>query len=231
MPQVLRWHIYSNAGELATWGAREILQIGRDAIKRAGRFQIVLTGGDTPRRVYQELADAKSDWSRWHVYFGDERCRPVGDAQRNDRMARDAWLDRVPIPPSQVHSMPGELGPEEAAQCYAQIVEPIERFDLVLLGLGGDGHIASLFPGRDEVLATAPTVGVRRSPKPPPERVSLSAGRLSRTHRMLFLIAGASKRDAVAAWRRGEVLPVASVDPFSGIDVLLDRDAWPDRFV
>jgi len=188
----------------------------------------VLAGGNTPREVYRTLR-ADTDWSHWQVYFGDERCLPADDAERNSAMAADAWLDHVPIPRGQVHAIPAELGARAAALAYAETLRGIGDFDLVLLGLGEDGHTASLFPGRDWGLsADAPdALAVFDAPKPPPQRVSLSASRLSRTREALFLIAGEAKRSAVAQWRAGAAIPARAIQPETGVDVLVESMLVP----
>lgn len=227
--QICRWHIYAGREELETYAARSICRAAAQAIETRGRFIVVLAGGETPRGVYARLASMSSPWERWHVYFGDERCLPASDDGRNDRMARAAWLERVSIPSRQVHGIPAELGATNAAQRYAEALASIDSFDLVLLGLGEDGHTAGLFPGQ-EAHSAEPIIAVSNAPKPPAERVSLSASRLSRTRQAMFIVAGEAKRRAVAAWRHGESVPAAAITPPGGVDVLLDADAWPDRF-
>ncbi|HEX7044568.1 MAG TPA: 6-phosphogluconolactonase [Burkholderiales bacterium] len=229
MAQLRRWHIYPSLADLERRAAAAILRAAAQAIVAHGRFAVVLAGGHTPRGVYARLADAEADWPKWHVYFGDERCRPAGHSERNDRMAREAWLDRVALPPQQIHAIPTELGAGEAARRYAETLARVETFDLVLLGLGEDGHTASLFPGRET--GGADILAVQDAPKPPPERVSLGAARLSRARQVLFLVAGAEKRDAVAAWRRGEAIPASAIAPAAGVDILLDAAAWGEPHV
>ncbi len=224
--QIRRWHIYASTDELENYAAGAVRRAAKQAIEAYGGFNLVLAGGNTPRGVYARLAAAPSDWGHWHIYFGDERCRPQGDAARNDRMAREAWLGRVPIPPAQIRSIPAEMGAVEAARRYAQILAPLEQFDLVLLGIGADGHTASLFPGRS--LDGAEVLAVLDAPKPPPERVSLSAARLSRARQVMFVVSGEAKRGAIAAWRRGDSIPAAAVAPPAGVDILLDVSAWPE---
>jgi 6-phosphogluconolactonase len=130
----------------------------------------------------------------------------------------------VPIPQDQVHAIPAELGAEASALSYADTLRGVGDFDLVLLGLGEDGHTAGLFPGRDwGVAASAPdALAVFDAPKPPPQRVSLSAARLSRAREVLFLVEGVSKRDAVARWRMGASIPARSIHPHAGVDVLVE---------
>jgi 6-phosphogluconolactonase len=131
----------------------------------------------------------------------------------------------VAIPDSQIFTIPAELGPEPAAKKYQQIVASALPFDLVLLGMGEDGHTASLFPGhqhQENELAHA----VYNSPKPPPERVSISAKALSNTQQLIFLITGTNKQEAVKNWRSGQELPVATIVPENPIDIYIDRDAY-----
>jgi 6-phosphogluconolactonase len=133
-------------------------------------------------------------------------------------------LGRVLIPPGQVHPIPAELGPDAAAAAYTRAIAPAMPFDLVLLGMGEDGHTASLFPGRD-VSGDALVIPVREAPKPPPERVSLTPRALGDCREMLILVTGAGKREALAAWRRGSDLPVTRAADAGRARVLVDRDA------
>lgn len=222
--QSCRWHVLAAADALERAATDKILHAAQQAIARSGAFHIVLAGGSTPRRIYHSLRRADTDWSRWHIWFGDERCLPPADPERNSRMAADAWLDQVPIPAAQIHPMPAELGATAAATAYARLLAGRGDFDLVLLGLGEDGHTASLFPDHDwGVSATAPDVlAVFDAPKPPPERVSLSARRLSATRELIFLVSGEGKRQAVADWRAGVAIPAAAIAPPDGVDVMLD---------
>jgi 6-phosphogluconolactonase len=222
--QSCRWHIFSDSDALECAATDRILHAAQQAIARSGAFHIVLAGGSTPRRVYRALSRSVTDWSCWHIWFGDERCLPPDAAERNSRMAADAWLDQVPIPPARIHAIPAELGATAAAAAYARTLVGRGDFDLVLLGLGEDGHTASLFPGHDwGVTASTPDVlAVFDAPKPPPERVSLSAQRLSATRELVFLVSGDGKRQAVADWRAGVAIPAAAIAPAGGVDILLD---------
>ncbi len=221
--QLCRWHAQANIDALAHSIAAEILQAAGESLARHDAFHLVLSGGNTPQRIHALLREAKTDWSRWHVYFGDERCLPPDHPERNSRMAAIAWLDHVAIPARQVLTIPAELGAQAAAVAYGKVLAAVGEFDLVLLGLGEDGHTASLFPGHDwGEAATAPDVlAVVDSPKPPPQRVSLSAHRLGEARQVIFMVTGASKRNAVAAWRGGEAIPAAVVAPAGGVDIFI----------
>lgn len=222
--QTCRWQVLKDAAALTEAATGRVLRAADQAIARSGAFHLVLAGGSTPRRIYAALANATTDWSRWHIWFGDERCLTPDDPERNSRMAQESWLGRVAIPAGQVHIMPAELGPVAAATAYGQLLQGVGDFDLVLLGLGEDAHTASLFPGQDcGSGTTAPDVlPVVGAPKPPPERISLSARRLSAAREVVFLVSGTGKREAVADWRAGAQIPAASITPAAGVDVLLD---------
>lgn len=225
-----RWQVFPDTETLARSAADFILNEAKAAIAAHGMFHFVLAGGRTPEAAYQRLRAANPEWNTWQIYFGDERCLPRDDPGRNDTLARRAWLDHVPIPTSNVHSIPAEDGAESGARRYAEILRRAPIFDLVLLGLGEDGHTASLFPGYPLGLAESriDVLAVRSAPKPPPERVSLSAARLSRAQRVLFLVAGESKREAVKNWRSGADIPARHVSAAQGVDIFVDRAAWPE---
>ena len=227
----VRWLGVADVAELHRTACRYIIEAAERAIQQRGEFVIVLAGGNTPRGVYRLLRAESADWSRWSLYFGDERCLPPDDVERNSKMAADEWLDHVPIPKARVHPMRAELGATAAALAYADTLRGVGEFDLVLLGLGEDGHTASLFPNHDWGSAPdAPDVlAVFDSPKPPPQRVSLSAARLSRAREVLFLVAGESKREAIARWRAGEQLPTSAISAVAGTDVLIESNLLKAR--
>jgi len=217
-----RWHPTESDSAWLAAALAFVARAEREAVAARGEFHIVLAGGGTPRTVYEALARETHEWTRWQVWFGDERCLPPDDPQRNSAMARAALLDHVSV--TAVHAIPAELGAPAAARAYAEALAGVPAFDLVLLGLGEDGHTASLFPGYGAGLGEADALAVFDAPKPPPERVSLSARRLSRARQVLFLVSGAGKRDALARWRAGEPIPAAAIQPEAGVDVLLAPD-------
>ena len=219
-----RWHILPDMHALATAASKRILESARQAISERGMFQIVLAGGTTPEAVYLLLANADSDWSCWQIYFGDERCLPAGHAERNSTMVSACWLDRVALPAANIHPINAESGAEAAAQAYAPVIEQARPFDMVLLGVGEDGHTASLFPGQQHP-ADQLVHAVHNAPKPPPDRVSLSAGALNEAREVLILVTGAGKQAAIRGWRAGEQLPIAGIGGSAQVDVLLDKAA------
>lgn len=222
--QNCRWHGYATAAELEQTAASNILHAAQYAIAERGAFHIVLAGGSTPRKVYEALRAAQAKWGAWHIYFGDERCLPAEHAERNSRMAAQSWLEHVAIPHGQVHPIPAEAGAQVAADNYARLLERVATFDLVLLGLGEDGHTASLFPGH--AVGDAPdapmTLAVLDAPKPPAQRVSLSARRLSAARHVMFLVTGSSKAQAIRDWRNGVAIPAAKITPANGVDIYLE---------
>lgn len=213
-----------DADAVALEAAQRILQSAARAIAEHGLFRIVLAGGRTPEAAYRLLVGADTDWSRWEIYFGDERCLPVDDAERNSLMAARALLDPVAIPAANIHPIPAEHGAEAAAKAYQPVIRAALPFDLVLLGIGEDGHTASLFPGQQHPAGQL-VHAVHNAPKPPPDRVSLGAGALSEAREVLILATGAGKRAAIKAWRAGEPLPIAAIGGPAYVDVLLDRAA------
>lgn len=190
--------VHATAEDVARAAAAEIAEALRD-----GARNLVLAGGTTPKRCYELLAELDVAWGRVAVLFGDERCVPPDDPESNYVMTKQALLDRVA--PATVYRIPGELGAEQAAGLYAESVANASPLDLVLLGVGEDGHTASLFPRHPALHAEGLTVAVRDAPKPPPERVSLTLEALRGAKRVIVLATGAGKADAVARAKRGEV--------------------------
>jgi 6-phosphogluconolactonase len=205
--------VLADAQAVAEQARALISAVAAQAIAERGVFRIVLAGGTTPQQAYALLAMTAQDWARWQVFWGDERCVPVADPQRNSQW-RWSGAQHFPIP--------AELGAQIAATQYAQTVAQYLPFDLVLLGMGEDGHTASLFPGAD--FAQGLSVAIYHAPKPPAERVSLTIEALQACRQQLVLVTGAGKAQAVAAWRAGAMLPIAAA---VGADawVLLDQAA------
>lgn len=222
-PQQVRWIPVATSHDMARQASAQILSEAALAIAARGVFRLVLAGGGTPRATYAALRAADADWSRWEIFFGDERCVPAADPERNSKMAAAVWLDHVAIARERIHLIPGELGAQRAAQSYIEVLHNVGEFDFVVLGLGEDGHTASLFPQHEwDTQDDAPdALAIFDAPKPPAQRVSMSAARLSRAHNVMFLVEGNSKLDAVARWRAGEDIPAGAIKPEAGVDVLI----------
>ncbi len=216
--QHTRWHRFDSQAAINQAALSRILAAAEAAIATSGSFLIVLAGGSTPKAIYQLLASANADWAHWHVYHNDDRCLPVDHDERNSKMAREAWLNHVPIPANQIHDIPAELGNIEGAKAYSETLKGVRPFDLVILGLGEDGHTASLFPGQ-AVDNSADAVPVFNSPKPPVDRITISQQRLNNTHEVMFLVTGAGKQTAVDQWRSGEAIPATLIQSPNGVDV------------
>jgi 6-phosphogluconolactonase len=183
-------------------GAEAAVVLARHA---AAGHHIALTGGSTPRVAYQRLADMRLDWSQSTLWWGDERCVPPEDERSNFGLAKASLLDAIPEAPPVVRRIKGELGPAEGADDYEsqlreQFGDDVPALDLILLGLGPDGHVASLFPGRPEVAETRRrVVGVEEAGvEPYVPRVSLTLPVINAAAEVLFLVTGAVKAEAVA---------------------------------
>jgi 6-phosphogluconolactonase len=219
-----RWHVFADVGVLSRAVTEHIQQRSREVIAQRDEFRIVLAGGTTPEAIYQRLRGLDTDWSRWLIYYGDERCVPANNAERNSLMAARSWLDRVPIAAENIFPIHAEAGAEIAARSYANIVRDACPFDLVLLGMGEDGHTASLFPGHAHDPAEL-VHAVHDAPKPPPDRVSLGLAALNDAEEVIILVTGEGKRETVSRWRAGADLPVAKVHGRHGVDVYIDAAA------
>jgi 6-phosphogluconolactonase len=211
------------------------------AIQQRGRALVALSGGGTPTELYRLLAQPpyteQVAWAHVHIFWGDERCVPPDDPQSNYRQANEMLLSRVPIRRQNVHRVAGEAEPSEAALSYALMLRqfaspPLSwpRFDFVLLGMGEDGHTASLFPG-SPVAVTAPTAAVQADYQGrPADRVTLTPILFNEAHRVVFLVSGESKSQTLANVLKGDydpgLLPAQRIRPVDGDLIwLLDRAA------
>ncbi|MFP5410750.1 MAG: 6-phosphogluconolactonase [Gammaproteobacteria bacterium] len=224
----MQTRIFAAGGPLVRALADALCAEADAAVAARGAFHLVLAGGSTPRALYAELARRGVGDASWHVWYGDERCLAADHAERNSAMAESAWLAVSNVPDAQRWPMPAEHGACEAAAVYADWLARVGDFDVVLLGMGEDGHTASLFPGHDwGVRPDSPdALAVHDAPKPPPERVSLSAARLNRSAKLWFVITGAGKHAALLRWQRGERLPVGVVRGKQETVAWLDAAAW-----
>ncbi len=218
-----------DAEALARIAAERFAAAAAEAMSRTGRFAVALSGGSTPRALYRLLASpefrARVDWPRVHFFWGDERCVPPDHPDSNFRMTREVLLDRIEGSERNIHRMPGEQEPALAAAAYAEELRRffgpgLPRFDLVLLGLGEDGHTASLFPGtaalnENERLVAAVYVERLRS-----HRLTLTLPVLNAAAHTIFLVDGASKKEIVAEIFRAsgaaEWYPAARIRPADG---------------
>lgn len=180
-------------------------------IRHHGVCHLALAGGYTPQATYHRLHTLQADWRHLHIWFGDERCLPPGHPDRNDTMAREALLDHLPIPAAQLHMIKAELGPQTAAAYYSRELAAIDHIDIALLGLGEDGHTASLFPDHASLTLDEPAIPVFDAPKAPAERVSLSIKTLKNAGERVILATGSGKAAVLERIHRGEMLPAAMI--------------------
>ena len=232
-------HLFDDLEALSRGAAEFFAATARNAVAARGRFSIALSGGSTPRRTYEMLARPtfrdRVDWARAHIFWGDERCVDPDDPRSNARLAQEALLRQVPVPAGQVHPMDCLPDPREAARRYEALLQSFFAggepcFDLILLGLGENGHTASLFPG-DPVLGererwVAPVYLVEQDL----HRLTLTAPLLNQAREVVFLVAGAAKaavvREVLQGPRDPLRLPAQLIHPEGGeLHWLLDNEA------
>ena len=230
--------IYADRESLDRGAAEQILKVGRNAIASRGRFSFALAGGSTPRGVYQALAwqsfASQLDWSCTHVFWSDERCVPPDHPDSNYGMARKALLDHVPVPAANVFRIRGEIEPRRAAEEYETTLRALfsspsaepglasfsDGFDLILLGMGDDGHTASLFPQTSGVREKERWVISHYIGKVHAWRVTFTPPVINRAHHVFFLVSGADKarqlKDVLTGPYRPDDLPAQIVQPAKG---------------
>ena len=240
----LNLQVFPDMTALAVAAADLFSQISQGAIADHGRFYVALSGGSTPRAMFQQLSKpvhrTRVDWNRVHIFWGDERCVPADDPASNYHMTRGVLLDFVSIPLKNIHRIPGEVGAEAAAEAYEKVLQGtfgadhLPRFDLILLGLGEDGHTASLFPGSAALAETGRwCVGVEHNTPPPPlvPRVTLTFPVINAAMQVLFLVGGQGKAEILGRVLQPvhpgeEPLPAQRVRPENGqVTWLVDQEA------
>jgi 6-phosphogluconolactonase len=231
------WLDFEHAEALAIGAAERIASHLGEAISRRGQASLVLAGGSTPETTYRHLALLPVDWQRVWIFWSDERCVDTGEAGSNFAMAQRTLLVPAGVPENRTFRIEGERGAAAAAVAYEQTLRsvltdrPWPRFDVSVLGIGNDGHTASLFP--DDLSSTPDSekrwVRPARGPAPHPERVTLTLGALASSDRILFLVSGRSKAEIVTRLAAGgEVeLPAARLECAAGrVTWMLDSSAW-----
>jgi 6-phosphogluconolactonase len=229
-----RLNVFANPNEVAIASARALAGSLSTIVAAKGRCRLALAGGSTPRATYERLAapdiGGSIDWGSIDVFFGDERMVPPEDVASNYRMARESLLERVPIPSENVHRIPGEVGAAEAARRYVAELGA-DPLDVVLLGMGDDGHVASLFPGSRALETPYAPALPSEAPVPPHSRVTLSLPVINAASEVLFIVTGPGKaaplREVFGERRSGRTaLPASRVGPISGTtDWFLDAAA------
>lgn len=240
----IAYEVLPDAAALAAQAAEFFTARAEEAVAARGVARIAISGGSTPKAAFHLLADparpwrARMPWQRLELFWVDERCVPPGDADSNFRMTREALLDHVPMAPAQIHRMEGELDPEEAADRYESLLRnhfrlegaELPRFDLVALGMGPDGHTASLFPHTGAIHEMMRVVAANHVPQKETWRLTLTWPVINQARTVFFLICGADKahvlHEVLLGSRDPERLPSQLIAPASGIlTLLLDRGA------
>lgn len=232
--------VFKDINELSQFAANSFTEIANQSIAKRGRFLVALSGGSTPMQLYKLLGDSfhdKVDWSCVHFFWGDERCVPVDDAGNSYGQTKKVLFDKINIPDENIHRVLSELEPDSAAREYAKTLSvfaepPLDwpRFDLVLLGMGDDGHTASLFPN-SPVDVDSPTLAVTANYQGrPANRVTLTPKVLNSSRNIIFLVSGKSKAAALSKVFNDDYLPaelpVQRITPEDGsLTWLIDEES------
>lgn len=245
MEMLAKVNIYPSRDELSVDLAEHVAQLAAAACAGRGRFCIALSGGSLMDIVSPALCSAplrgSIDWSSWHVFWVDERWVPWSSPESNYGLARDRFFSRVPIPREQIHGMDNSLDPAATAGTYASVLAKVfqlrqgrmPRFDLILLGVGDDGHTASLFPNHPVLAETRAWVApVLDAPKPPPIRITMTLPLINKSRNVVFVAAGSGKTDIVAKvlnpqmQKQKQKMPAQLVNPSDGeLQWFIDRAA------
>jgi 6-phosphogluconolactonase len=232
-------HQFPNSGSLAVGAAEQLIELANTAITEHGRFSIALSGGSTPKSLYELLATpayaGRINWQQVHVFWGDERCVPPDHVDSCYRMARESLLDHVPIPPDSIKRMLGERPPNEAADQYELVLQTFfgqqsPRFDLILLGMGDDGHTASLFPGTKALDEQTRWVIENYVEVKQMWRVTMTKTAINAAANVMFLVSGNSKAERLHEVIQGAYtpyqLPSQLIQPENGkLMWFVDQDA------
>lgn len=226
-------HVFSTPQELGAAAAAYVSRLSAQAIIERGRFTVALSGGSLPKLLCTSLVAeplrSQVDWSAWHVFWADERCVPLTHPDSNYRLANEYLFEHVDIPPEQIHPIDSALPCIQAADAYQDGLQRVfqsassqlPRFDLILLGMGEDGHTASLFPNHPLLDETKRWVApIFDSPKPPSERITLTLSIINNARHVAFITAGTSKADALselmASAAPTNILPAQRIQPVKG---------------
>ena len=240
MPEIV---VLPEPRALAEAAAQKFISLATEAISRQDYFTVALSGGSTPQRMYMLLGEpvffAHIDWAKVHLFWGDERCVPADHPDSNYHLTRLALLDRMQIPAENIHRVPVELEPALAAKNYAAELKrffhstDFPRFDLILLGLGEDGHTASLFPGSPALSEKKLwVVAVEHDTPPPPliKRITLTLPVINAARQVIFLVSGVGKAErlkrVLSEPQKPNLLPAQLVKPAQGkLTWMIDREA------
>jgi len=223
-----QFHIFATHEELSAAVASYVIKLSAAAIAERGRFTVALSGGSLPKLLAANLITMpfrdQIDWTAWHVFFVDERCVPLSDPDSNYREAKTHLFDQVTLPVSQIYPIDPTLNPTAMAEAYQEKLQTVfgattwPQFDLILLGLGPDGHTASLFPGHALLHEQRQWIAaIFDSPKPPPQRITFTLPLINAARHVAFLATGASKAEVLTQIKAGNShLPASLIQPTQG---------------
>ncbi len=215
------WNVFEHFEQASEAAAEFLYEQIRTVLAIKPKCHIALPGGNTPAKCLSYLVQKDLPWEKIAWYLGDERCYPEAHEERNDVMLqRNLWAH---LKAPEVYRIPAELGAEQAADAYRQVIDSISRLDIAFLGMGEDGHTASLFPGNPGLQDARSVIPVFDSPKPPSERVSLSVSTLQQAGIRLVLVSGAAKADIIRQIRGDEPLPINTI---GDINWFVDQDCF-----
>jgi len=205
--------VFPDTETLARALTEHLAQLIRAAVAARGACHLAFPGGRSPRRIFELLGKCDLPWPDLHLYPGDERCVPAGYLERNDRLAVELLRDRPPQLRPRLHSIPAEMGPEEGAARFSQLLRRTPQFDVALLGVGPDGHTASLFPAHAALTDGRSAVPVFDAPNPPAQRVTIGIGRLRSARQRIVIATGQEKQEMLKQVRCGADFPVVRLEP------------------
>ncbi|MEM6253491.1 MAG: 6-phosphogluconolactonase [Cyanobacteria bacterium P01_D01_bin.156] len=233
IPQV---HVFPDKAALVNAATEQVIDLIRGAISAHGRCTLALSGGSTPKPLYQALAQADLPWQQLYIYWGDERYVPITHSDSNAKMTQEAWLDHVAIPADNIFVVPTDTAsPQESADRYQQVLldsfdlpmSQLPQFDLILLGMGDDGHTASLFPHTDALNETERWVTVGQKDNQP--RITFTAPLINQARHVMFLVAGTNKQTALsqifAETADSAMYPSRLIAPVGVLQWMLDAGA------
>ena len=215
-----KWFTYDEFDAVSKAAAEFIAKEIETCLSQKNICHVILPGGNTPQACLQYLANKKLPWEKIHWYLSDERCYPQAHSERNDVMLEKKLWSLIGV--TNIHLIPTELGAEKAAESYREEVATVDYFDVAFLGIGEDGHTASLFPKNKALEDSRSVIPVFDSPKPPSDRVSLSLQTLSNTHCRVVLVSGVSKAAIIQRIKDGDSLPINCI---GDINWFIDKDA------
>ncbi|MBT9311121.1 6-phosphogluconolactonase [Leptothoe kymatousa] len=232
-PQV---HVFADKAALVQAATEQVIELIRAAISTRGRCTIALSGGSTPKPLYQALAKTDLPWEKLYIYWGDERYVPITHSDSNAKMTQEAWLSHVPIPAENIFIVPTDTAPPQASadqyqqdllQSFQGSLNTPAEFDIILLGMGDDGHTASLFPHTAALKATDRWITVGQKDDQP--RITFTASLINQARHVLFLVAGSNKQNALAQvfapTADSALYPARLIAPQGALYWLLDTDA------